>query len=261
MSVAVNPVKSSTPQTQIRPTLPENGTVNGTKHSLPDSKPIVNEGIGTRLEILGTAVPGIDISGIIPGGELGVFYAKGPLILDINSRFFFTNPQDSKFVSFSAGIGGRYHFLNKRNISPYLGGGVTWSYTRYELVKRELRIVCLRWSEQEEQRSFLGIPYTSPKCLEWGEEWQDIPYDPREGRGFGAYGIIGIEFRHLHRSRFNIQLRIDNPSYELEDPSGRSQHISSAFDDPFFDEFRSDDYAPISLGMPISLGISFLHQF
>ena len=257
---AVNPVKSNPPQTQIRPTLSENGTVNATKRSLPDSKPIVNKAVSLRLEILGTSIPGIDIN-VIPGGELGLSFGKGPLMVDLNSRLFYSPYKDSKFVSFSAGIGGRYHFSNERNISPYLGGGVTWSYTRYELVKRELRSVCLRRSEQEEQGSFLGFPYTFTKCLEWGEEWQDIPYDLREGRGFGAYGIIGIEFRHLYRSRFNIQLRIDNPSYELEDPSGWSQRLSSAFDDPFFDELGLDDYAPISLGMPISLGISFLHQF
>lgn len=260
----VNPVKSSTPQTQIRPTSPENGTINSTTSRLSDAKSIVNQAISLRLGILGTSIPGIDIN-VIPGGELGLSFGKGPLMVDLNSRLFYSPYKDSKFTSLSAGIGGRYHFSNERNISPYLGGGVTWSYTRYELVKRELRSVCLRRSEQEEQGSFLGFPYTFTKCLEWGEEWQDIPYDLREGRGFGAYGIIGIEFRHLHRSRFNIQLRIDNPSYELEDPSRRSQRLSSAFDDPFFDEFFDelglDDYAPISLGMPISLGVSLLHQF
>lgn len=232
----VNPVKSSPLQTQIRPTLSENGTVNTTKRSLPDSKSTVNEGIGTRLEILGTSVPGIDISGIIPGGEFGVFYRKDPLILDINSRFFSSSSQDSKVVSFSAAIGGRYHFLNKRNISPYLGGGLTWSHTHYEIVKKELRRVCLRWSEQ---KYFLFIPYKD--CLEWGEEWQDILYT-YQGKGLGAYGIIGIEFRHFHQTRFNLELRIDNPFYELELDSYVSQKS-------------------ISLGMPISLGISLLHQF
>lgn len=255
----VNPVKSSTPQTQVRPTLSENGTINSTKSRLSDTKSTVNQAKSLRLGILGTSIPGIDIS-VIPGGELGLSFGKGPLMVDLNSRLFYSPYKDSKFTSLSAGIGGRYHFSNERNISPYVGGGVTWSYTRYELVKRELRSVCLRESKQE-QRSFLGISYTSTECLEWGEEWQDIPYDLREGRGFGAYGIIGIEFRHLHRSRFNIQLRIDNPSYELEDPSGVSQRLSSAFDDPFFDEWRLDDYVPIPLGTPFSLGMSWLYQF
>ena len=230
----VNPVKSSTPQTQIRPTSPENGTTNSIKSSLSDAKPIVKEGIGPRLGILGTSVPGIDITGMMPGGEFGVFYRKGPLVLDLNSRLFSGSHQDSKFTSFSAAIGGRYHFLNKRNISSYLGGGITWSYKHYEKVERELRKVCLRWSEQE---WFLFIPYRN--CLEWGEEWQDILYT-YEGRGLGAYGIMGIEFRHLHQSRFNIELRIDNPSYEL-------------------DAYENQRY--VSLGIPISLGIFFLHQF
>ena len=230
---AVNSVKSSSPQTQIRPMPSENGTVNNTKHSLPDSKPIVNEGVGTRLEILGTSVPGIDISGIIPGGGLGVFYRKGPLVLDINSRLFSKSHQDSNFVSFSAAIGGRYHFLNKRNISPYLGGGLTWDYTHYEKVERELREVCLDWDVE----IFFFIPI--PVCKEWGYEWQDILYT-YNGGGLGVYGIIGIEFRHLHQSRFNLELRIDNPFHELDTYANQ----------------RS-----ISLGIPISLGISWLHQF
>ncbi len=222
----------------LYPTSPENVTVNSTKSSLPDAKPIVNEGIGPRLGILGTSVPGIeDINGIMPGGEFGVFYRKGPLVLDLNSRLFGSTYQNSEIASFSAAIGGRYHFLNKRNISPYLGGGLIWSHTHYEIVERELREVCLRWSEQ---KWFLFIPYRD--CLEWGEEWQDILYT-YQGRGLGAYGVIGIEFRHLQQSRFNLELRIDNPSYELLELDA-------------YENQRS-----VSLGTPISLGMSLLHQF
>ena len=193
--------------------------------------------MGVRLGILGTSASGIDIN-VVPGAELGLSYGKGPLIVDLNSRFFSSTHQDSKFTSFSTAIGGRYHFLNKRNISPYLGGGLTWSYTHYEREERELREVCLRWSERPGLFSFI-IPYTDTYCEEWGYEWRDILY-MYKGTGLGAHGIIGIEFRHLHQSRFNLELRIDNPFYELDSPSNQ----------------RS-----ISLGIPFSLGISLLHQF
>ena len=193
--------------------------------------------MGIRLGILGTSASGIDIN-VIPGAELGLSYGKGPLVLDLNSRLFSGSQQDSKFASFSMEIGGRYHFLNKRNISPYLGGGLTRSYTHYEREERELREVCLRWSERPGLFSFI-IPYTDTYCEEWGYEWRDILYTYK-GTGLGAYGIIGIEFRHLHQSRFNLELRIDNPFYELDSPSNQ----------------RS-----ISLGIPFSLGISLLHQF
>lgn len=218
----------------LHPTSSENVTVNSTKSILPDAKSIVNERIGLRLGVLGTSIPGIDIN-VIPGAELGLSFGKGPLIVDLNSRLFFGSDQDPKFTSFSAAIGGRYHFLNKRNISPYLGGGLTWGYTYYEKIERELREVCLDWDLE----FILFIPI--PVCKEWGSEWQDILYT-YEGRGFGAYGVIGVEFLHLHQSRFNIELRIDNPLYALESHSHGSQ--------------RS-----ISLDIPISLGISLLHQF
>lgn len=216
------------------PTSPENVTVSSDKSILPDAKSIVNERIDLRLGLLGTSIPGIDIS-VILGAELGVSFGKGPLIVDLNSRLFSGSDEDPKFTSLSAAIGGRYHFLHKRNISPYLGGGLTWGYTHYEKVERELREVCLDWDLE----FILFIPI--PVCDEWGSEWQDILYT-YEGRGFGAYGIIGIEFLHLHQSRFNIELRIDNPLYKLESDAHGEQ--------------RS-----ISLGMPISLGISLLHQF
>ena len=218
----------------LHPTSPEKVAVNTSKSILPDAKSIINERIGLRLGVLGTSIPSIDIN-VIPGAELGLSFGKGPLIVDLNSRFFSGSDQDPKFTSFSAAIGGRYHFLHKRNISPYLGGGLTWSYMHYEKVERELRKVCLDWDWE----FVLFIPI--PVCKEWGHEWRDILY-MYEGRGFGAYGIIGVEFLHLHQSRFNLELRIDNPFYELESNSHGSQ--------------RS-----ISLDIPISLGISLLHQF
>lgn len=218
----------------LHPTSFENDTVNSAKSILPDTKSIVNERIGLRLGVLGTSIPGIDIN-VIPGAELGLSFGKGPLIVDLNSRLFSGSDRDPKFTSLSAAIGGRYHFLHKRNISPYLGGGFTWGYMQYEKVERELREVCLDWDLE----FILFIPI--PVCKKWGSEWHDILYT-YEGRGVGAYGVIGIEFRHLHQSRFNIELRIDNPFYELESDSHGSQ--------------RS-----ISLGIPISLSISLLHQF
>lgn len=226
----------------LHPTSSGNNTVNSAKSSILDSKSTVNEGRSWHLGILGTSVSDIGIN-VMTGGEVGLSYGKGPLILDLNFRLFGGTHQNSQFESFSIiigelAIGGRYHFLNKRNISPYLGGGLTLGSTEYERKERELRQVCLRWDTEY----ILGISLLGKKCLEWGEKWQDILYT-YEGEGLGAYGIIGIEFRHLHQSRFNLELRIDNPSYELE-----------------LDSY-SDPKKSVSLGIPISLGISLLHQF
>ena len=202
-----------------------------TREITHSSKFIANGGTDLRLGILGTSISGVDINGI-PGGEFGIFFGKGPLIVDFNYRFFYGTHQDSKFVSGSWVIGGRYHFSNKRNISPYLGGGLTWGGTRYETVERVLRTVCLsRYGD------IFGI-IPSPFCKRSGKKWQDILYT-YEGTGLGAYGIIGIEFRHLHQSRFNLELRIDSPFYELE----------------------SGSYRSVSLGIPFSLGMYLSHQF
>ena len=177
---------------------------------------------------------------VIPGGELGLSFGKRPLTVDLNSRYFndtliqdSDEDQDPKFVSFSMAIGGRYHFLNKRNISPYLGGGLTWGYTQYVEVERELREACLDWDVDV----FFFIPY--PVCRRWGDKWFDVLYTYK-GRGLGAYGIIGIEFGHLDQNPFSLELRIDNPFYELDSLSNQ----------------RS-----VSLGIPILLGVSWLYQF
>lgn len=193
--------------------------------------------MGVRLGVLGASASGIDIN-VIPGAELGLSSGKGPLTVDLNSRVFYNTYKNSKFGSFSTEIGGRYHFLNKRNISPYLGGGLTWSYTHYEREERELREVCLRWSEE---KYFLFFIPAGRDCLEWGNEWLDILYT-YNGAGSGAYGIIGIEFGHLRQRHFNLELRIDNPFYELEVDSYANQKS-------------------ISLGILISLGISLQYQF
>lgn len=207
---------------------------NSVKSSTPQSKSTMNRGLGLRMSILGTSVSGIDINAM-PGGELSLSFGKGPLIIYNDYRFFFGTHQDSEFGSVSTTIGGRYHFLNKRNISPYLGGGFTWGYAHYERMERELQEVCQNWDVF--LLLFLPIPY----CEQYGEEWRDVLYTYKGG-GIGAHGIIGIEFRHLHQSRFNLELRIDNPLYELELDSPTKQ--------------RS-----IPLGTPFSLGMSWLYQF
>lgn len=135
--------------------------------------------------------------------------------------------------SASMAIDGRYHLLDKRSISPYFGGGLTWGWTRYEAVKRKRHVVCLEsYGDSGAGDALLWLlflpfslvsgewvaPLPEPEetgCNEWGYEWRNHFYT-YTGKGFGANGIIGIEFRHLHKSRFNLALRIDTPFYELE---------------------------------------------
>ena len=88
------------------PTSSENATVNSAESILPDAKSILNERIDVRLGVLGTSIPGIDIS-VIPGAELGLSFGKGPLIVDLNSRLFSGSDQDPSLHRFprqSAGV-------------------------------------------------------------------------------------------------------------------------------------------------------------
>ena len=132
-----------------------------------------------HLEIFGTFVPGTDIAAE-PGYGWGWSYQTPSYAVGSDLRFAISgldsNYEDDSdaFGYFSWAIGGRY-FLNKQNISPYVGGGLALIAVGYE------------------------------------EDY----YDSEGDFGLGAYGVFGVEALRLTQSRLNLELRIDRPFFSL----------------------------------------------
>ena len=150
-----------------------------------------------NVGILGTFVPGTSI-GAEPGVEFGWSYETPSYAVGTEYRGSGSDgDEDSDEFSFYAwSIGGRY-FFNKRNISPYVGGGFSIINVSYE--EKEKRPV-------RNQPSFSSDP--------WGydDEWW---YDDDSDSGLGAYGVAGIEALRLTESRLKLELRIDRPFFSL----------------------------------------------
>ena len=156
-----------------------------------------------NLGILGTFVPGTDITGD-PGYEFGWSYETPSYAVGTELRGSGSGgDEDSDVFSFFAwSIGGRY-FFNKRNISPYVGGGFSIINVSHE---RKVRIRERNW------------PSFVDEGEEWfGDEWRYYDdYESESHIGWGAYGIAGIEALRLTESRLKLELRIDRPFFTLE---------------------------------------------
>ena len=132
-----------------------------------------------HIGILGTFVPGTDVAAE-PGYGWGWSYETPSYAVGSDLRFAISGIEDDyeddsdTFGYFSWGIGGRY-FLNKQNISPYVGGG--------------LAIIAVGYEENY--------------------------YDSEGDIGLGAYGVVGVEALRLTQSRLNLELRIDRPFFSL----------------------------------------------
>ena len=151
-----------------------------------------------HIGILGTFIPGTDIAGE-PGYEWGWSYQTPAYTVGTEFRTSGSNGDEDgdEFSFFAWSIGGRY-FFNKRNISPYVGGGFSIINTSYEAkVKRSVR----------NQSSFSSNDW-------W---YDDEPeYDDDSDSGLGAYGVVGIEALRLTESRLKLELRIDRPFFTLD---------------------------------------------
>ena len=132
-----------------------------------------------HLEIFGIFVPGTNIAAE-PGYGWGWSYQTPSYAVGSDLRFAISGIEDDyaddtdTFGYFSWAIGGRY-FLNKQNISPYVGSG--------------LAIIAVGYEEDY--------------------------YDSDGDIGLGVYGIVGIEALRLTQSRLNLELRIDRPFFTL----------------------------------------------
>ena len=149
-----------------------------------------------NVGILGTFIPGTSV-GAEPGFEFGWSYETPSYAVGTEYRMSGSGgDEDSDDFFFSAwSIGGRY-FFNKRNISPYVGGGFSIINVSYE---------------EKEKRPVRNPPSWDP----WGydDDWDD---DDDDDSGLGAYGVAGIEALRLTESRLKLELRIDRPFFTLE---------------------------------------------
>ena len=166
-----------------------------------------------HVGIFGTFVPGTDIAAE-PGFEYGWSYQTPSYAVGTDFRtsgrdaiegtvgagIQDSEPEGFSFLAWS--IGGRY-FFNKRNISPYAGGGLAIVNTSYET---KVRVRERNWP------SFVG------EGEDWfGDEWRYYEdYESESDTGLGTYAVVGIEALRLTQSRLNLELRIDRPLFSLE---------------------------------------------
>ena len=132
-----------------------------------------------NIGIFGTFLPGTDIAAE-PGYEFGWSYETQKYA--VGTEFRVSENEDFTFGSWS--IGGRY-FLNKKNISPYVGGGF----------------------------SIFGGSYTNYYDDRY---YDDYYYSDSDGdSGLGAYVVGGISMLRLTKSRLKLELRVDRPFFSL----------------------------------------------
>ena len=97
---------------------PINATVDRESVTEPEAREL-RKIAGPFIGVLGIVVPGTGIAG--GGYEIGWFYQTPSYAVGTEFQFGTARAMESFFISL--GIGGRY-FLNKKTISPYVGGGL-----------------------------------------------------------------------------------------------------------------------------------------
>ncbi len=152
-----------------------------TEHEASELNKITGESLW-NVGIFGTFIPGTDIAAE-PGYEFGWSYETPAY--SVGTEFRGSGNDDFTFISWS--IGGRY-FFNKKNISPYAGGGLS---------------------------IFSGSYYTD----EWYyDDYGYIDYyDSNDDSGLGVYVVGGIEMLRLTKSRLKFEVRVDRPFFSFPD--------------------------------------------
>lgn len=152
---------------------------------------VVGDEARIRKNKPGTVHLGLGVVGAMPlGGSSG---AGGGLsiapVYDSASRVSFgidfRLATQDEFTEVNAGAFARYYFLPD-SVSPYAGGGLAWGYMK---LKRD-------------DGTFSG-----------------------SNSGLAPFGEVGVELARTSRSRFNIGLRIEVPTYSLD---GRDNTITTA---------------------------------
>ena len=152
-----------------------------TEHEASELNKITGESLW-NVGIFGTFIPGTDIAAA-PGYEFGWSYETPAY--SVGTEFRGSGNDDFTFVSWS--IGGRY-FFNKKNISPYAGGGLS---------------------------IFGGSYYTDERYYD--DYSYDDYYDSNDDSGLGVYVVGGIEMLRLTKSRLKFEVRVDRPFFSFSD--------------------------------------------
>lgn len=140
-----------------------------------------------NIGIFGAAIPGADVFGE-PGWEFGWSYETPKYA--VGTEFRGSGNDDFMFASWS--IGGRY-FFNNKNISPYVGGGVSiFGGSSTTITERREKDY---WSDDE--------------------YYYYDDYDTEGDSGLGAYVVGGISMLRLTKSRLKLELRVDRPFFSL----------------------------------------------
>jgi len=161
------------------------------------------------------------------GFSLGLLYATPRFALPAEMRFAWDDSASGEpsLDLFSFSVGGR-GYLSKRDVSPYVGGGVG----------------ILRLQADE------GFyPYDGP---------EGSRYFYGERFGVAPYVEAGVEMLRLHRGRIGLQVRADLPLWSLESPAmefyvpwdGRGPYPDEATTYPA----QSRYVVPVSIGLTVA---------
>ena len=144
------------------------------------------------MGIFGISMPGTDIA-VKPVLGFGWSFERPSFAAVTDFRFRIQEAadrfedNDELFSFFSWSIGGKY-FLNKQNISPYVGGGF----------------------------AIVGVEYETKITGKKQKEWEVVDEYSSEGaNGMGIYAAIGIEALRLTESRLKFELKVDRPLFKL----------------------------------------------
>ena len=150
-----------------------------------------------NIGFLGTFFPPLTDGGTL-GYRLGWSYELPSYAVEVEGRIvtakneirefeYFNETNESGFAAFS--VGGIYFFFNKRNISPYFGGGLTASRVWWER-----RTWHSGWHEDGALHQHGGSSFD---------------------RGIGAYVVGGIQMLRTTQNRLKLELRVDKPFFDL----------------------------------------------
>ena len=158
-----------------------------------------------NMGIFGAFVPDTKAT-VNPGFEFGWSYETPKYGVGTDFRWS-GNEDEYLFASWS--IGGCY-FFNSKNISPYVGGGLSLFGGSYE---------------------------DSEDYVIYDTYFDDYYYDDESGQdsGLGAYFVGGISMLRLTKSRLKLEVRVDRPFFSL--PGGDMMPIT-------FGIFFSQHYVP-----------------
>ena len=131
------------------------------------------------IGIFSTFIPDTDIAAE-PGYEFGLSRETPSYAVGYEFRLSLSDEDEeyrNSFLFITSSIGRRY-FFNKRNISPYAGGGLAFVIADY---------------------------------------WDRDSYSDSEGNfGLGVYGVVGVEALRLTKYRLKLELRIDRSLFTFE---------------------------------------------